>query len=52
MSVRVGQQTGWVQLGDVAIAFVFPVHVQQADESESEKIAGQHSAACGIEALD
>jgi hypothetical protein len=34
-----GQQTGWIQVGDFAIAFVFPVRVVQAEEPESERVA-------------
>jgi hypothetical protein len=34
-----GQQTGWIHVGDLAIAFVFPVRVVQAEEPESEPLA-------------
>jgi hypothetical protein len=34
-----GQQTGWIQVGDLAIAFVFPVRVVQTEEPESEQAA-------------
>jgi len=34
-----GQQTGWIQLGDLAIAFVFPVRVVQTEEPESKQAA-------------
>jgi hypothetical protein len=34
-----GQQTGWIQVGDLAIAFVFPVHIVRTDEPESEQAA-------------
>jgi hypothetical protein len=34
-----GQQTGWIQLGDLAIAFVFPVRMVPAEEPESKKVA-------------
>jgi len=34
-----GQQTGWIQLGDLAIAFVFPVRVVQTEEPDSEPVA-------------
>ncbi len=34
-----GQQTGWIQVGDLAIAFVFPVRVVQTEEPESEQVA-------------
>jgi hypothetical protein len=34
-----GQQTGWIQLGDLAIAFVFPVRVEQIEEPESKQAA-------------
>jgi hypothetical protein len=33
-----GQQTGWIHLGDLAIAFVFPVRVLKTEESESEQV--------------
>jgi hypothetical protein len=36
MGGRIGQQTGVIQLGDLAIAFVFPV--LQTDESETEQV--------------
>ena len=34
-----GQQTGWIQLGDLAIAFVFPIRVVPTEESESKQAA-------------
>jgi hypothetical protein len=34
-----GQQTGWIQIGDLAIAFVFPVPVAQTQEPDSEPVA-------------
>jgi hypothetical protein len=34
-----GQQTGWIQLGELAIAFVFPVRVVQTEETESKQAA-------------
>lgn len=34
-----GQQTGWIQLGDLAIAFVFPVRAVQTEEPESKQAA-------------
>jgi hypothetical protein len=34
-----GQQTGWIQLGDLVIAFVFPVRVAQTEEPESKQVA-------------
>lgn len=34
-----GQQTGWIHLGDLTIAFVFPVPVLKTSESESKQEA-------------
>jgi hypothetical protein len=34
-----GQQTGWIQLGDLAIAFVFPVRLAETEEPESKQAA-------------
>jgi hypothetical protein len=34
-----GQQTGWIQVGDLAFAFVFPVRLAQTEEPESEQVA-------------
>jgi hypothetical protein len=34
-----GQQTGWIQVGDLAIAFVFPVRIVQTDEPDSKQLA-------------
>jgi hypothetical protein len=44
MGAKVGQQTGWIHLGDLTIAFVFPVPLVQ-NESESEQVPG-------LEAID
>lgn len=39
MGGRFRQQQGLLQLGDIAIAFVFPVRVFEADEPESQQEA-------------
>jgi hypothetical protein len=39
MGAGFGQQTGWIQVGDLAIAFVFPVRVVENEELESERLA-------------
>jgi hypothetical protein len=33
MTIR--QQAGWLQLGDLTVSFVFPVFVEETDESPS-----------------
>ncbi len=38
MGGSIRQETGWIQLGDVAIAFLFAVPLIQG-ESESEQVA-------------
>ncbi len=37
MGGTTGQQTGWIHLGDLTIAFVFPVPLPNGDASESEQ---------------
>lgn len=39
MAGSFGQQTGWIQLGDLAIAFIFPVRVLKAETSEPKPVA-------------
>jgi len=39
MTGRFTQQQGLLQLGEIAIAFVFPVCVVETDEAESEQEA-------------
>jgi hypothetical protein len=39
MGTGFGQQVGWIQVGELAIAFVFPVRVVQAEEPEPEQVA-------------
>jgi hypothetical protein len=39
MGADFGQQTGWIQVGDLAIAFVFPVRIVRTDEPKSERVA-------------
>ena len=37
MGGSTGQQTGWIHLGDLTIAFVFPVPLLNGDACESEQ---------------
>jgi hypothetical protein len=39
MGTGFGQQVGWIQVGELAIAFVFPGRVVQAEEPEPEQVA-------------
>jgi len=43
MGGSTGQQTGWILLGDLTIAFVFPVPLLKTDACESEQGA-RHKA--------
>jgi len=39
MGGSTGQQTGWIHLADLTIAFVFPVPLLKTDACESEQVA-------------
>jgi hypothetical protein len=53
MDAATGQQTGWIHLGlgDLTIAFVFPVPLLKSDPCESEQ-GTAHKAAPGLGTSD
>jgi hypothetical protein len=44
MGGSVGQQTGWIHLIDLTVAFVFSVPILKTDEAETEPVSAPQMA--------